>query len=204
MKTQGLFIVFEGIEGSGKSTQAALIEKYLKRKGRAVLMTREPGGTPFGTKIREILLNGKDRLRPETETLLYMASRSELVERVIAPALKAGTIVICDRWLDATLAYQGYGSGVDLKWIRLLARNVVRGVRPDATIFLTLPAKEGLRRAKKRGALDKIESRALAFHQRVEAGYRRLTRSGRRAHVVVPGTIEETHASVRKIIDRLI
>lgn len=203
-KSKGIFVVFEGIEGSGKSTQVGLLAGYLKARHRAVLVTREPGGTPFGVRIRQILLNGKDDLRPETETLLYMASRSELVERVIAPALKAGKVVICDRWLDATLAYQGYGSGVDLDWIRLLARRVVRGIAPDATIYLTLSAAEGLRRAKSRGRLDRMERRALAFHRRVEAGYRALAKAGKRSHVVPSQTIEKTHAAVRKIVDRLI
>ncbi len=174
------------------------------RQGHSVLVTREPGGTKFGTQIREILLNGKEDLRPETETLLYMASRSELVERVILPALNQGKIVLSDRWLDATLAYQGYGSGVDLKWIRQMAARVVRGVEPDATIYLTLSAAEGLKRAKKRGALDRIESRALAFHRRVETGYRQLARSGRKSHVVPSQTIQRTHEAVCRIIDNLI
>lgn len=201
---RGRFIVFEGVEGSGKSTQTQLLAGYLKRKGRKVVVTREPGGTPFGAKIREILLNGPMNLSPETETLLFMASRAELVEQVIAPALKAGKIVISDRWLDATLAYQGYGSGVDLNWIRLLAKRVTRGIRPDATIYLTLSAAEGLKRAKKRGKLDRMESRALAFHRRVENGYKKLARSGQGRRIVRSVTIEKTHDAVRKIIDRLI
>lgn len=204
MKTKGRFIVFEGGEGSGKSTQVKLLAKYLEKCGRSVVVTHEPGGTPFGTQIRNILLEGKHRLAPETETLLFMASRSELVEQVILPALKSGKIVISDRWLDATLAYQGYGSGVDLNWIHEMARRATRGVRPDATIYLTLSAAEGLRRAKSRGKLDKIESRALAFHRRVEAGYRKLARAGSRAHVIPSETIDKTHAQVRQIVDRLI
>lgn len=203
MKSKGRFIVFEGIEGSGKSTQVKLLADHLRSQGRQVLVTQEPGGTPFGAKLRDVLLNGKDDLCPETETLLYMASRSELVERVIAPALKAGKIVISDRWLDATLAYQGYGSGVDITWIRQVAKRVVRGAEPDATIFLTLTAAEGLRRARQRGKLDRIESRALVFHRRVEAGYRRLAR-GRGKHTIPSRTIEQTHAAVRKIVDRLV
>lgn len=151
-----------------------------------------------------MLLNGQDALRPETETLLYMASRSELVDRVIAPALKAGHVVICDRWLDATLAYQGYGSGVDLKWIHQVASRVVRGIEPDLRIYLQLPAREGLRRAKRRGKLDQIESRALSFHKKVEAGYAKLARSGSRTRLIAAQDIEGTHAAIRRIVDDLI
>lgn len=204
MKRRGKFIVFEGGEGCGKSTQLKLLASYLRRCGRRVTVTGEPGGTPFGLRLRKMLLNGSERLRPETETLLYMASRSELVERVISPALKRGDVVICDRWLDATLAYQGYGSGVDPSWIRAVAKRVVRGTEPDLRIYLQLPPREGLRRAKRRGKLDRVESRALSFHQRVAAGYARLARSGRNTRLIPAQSIEATHAAIRRIVDRLI
>ncbi len=204
VKPKGLFIVFEGVEGCGKSTQVGLLAGHLRRAGREVVVTGEPGGTPFGLKLRKMLLKGREDLRPETEVLLYMASRSELVEQVIAPALKAGKVVICDRWLDATLAYQGYGSGVDLEWIRRVAKDVVRGVEPDLRFYLTLPAKEGLRRAKARGKLDRIESRSLSFHQKVEAGYHRLARTRRNTHLIPAQSIEGTHAAIRRTVDRLI
>lgn len=204
MKRRGIFIVFEGGEGCGKSTQLRLLAAHLRKSGRPVTVTGEPGGTPFGLRLRKMLLNGRDALRPETETLLYMASRSELVDRVIAPALKAGHAVICDRWLDATLAYQGYGSGVDLKWIRQVASRVVRGVEPDLRIYLQLPAREGLRRAKRRGKLDQIESRALSFHKKVEAGYAKLARSGPRTRLIAAQSIEGTHAAICRIVDDII
>ena len=162
-----MFITLEGTEGCGKSTQAALLCEYLKKSRRRFFKTVEPGGTELGQAIRKLLLEASYSISPEAETLLYMASRAHLVREVIQPKLKAGNIVVCDRWLDATVAYQGYGLGVDLKWIKAVAKEVTQGLEPDLTLFLDLPVRQGLERARKRGKPDRIENRNLNFHKKV-------------------------------------
>ena len=167
---KGLFITFEGSEGSGKSTQSGMLYQYLKKKGLPVVHIREPGGTAIGEQVRKVLLNPKNRaMGPLSETLLYMASRAELVKGVIKPALKQGKVVICDRFLDSTRAYQGHGLGVDMRMIESVGRLVTQKITPDLTIFLDVPVKEGLSRT---GATkDRIEQRAVAYHKLVRKGY---------------------------------
>jgi dTMP kinase len=172
MKHRGRLITFEGNEGCGKSTQIGLLYQALKKAKKKVFLTREPGGTKVSDAIRSILLEPKyGSLSPATETLLYMASRAELVRQVIAPKLKKGVIVLCDRWLDATVAYQGYAGGVDVNWIQELGDKVTGGIRPDLSIFLDLPLMTGLERAKKRKTFDRIERKAIHFHRNVRRGY---------------------------------
>lgn len=202
-RKRGLFITFEGVEGCGKSTQVQLLAEYLTQMKHKVFRTHEPGGTPFGKKIRKLLLHSKEDLTPETETLLYMASRKELVTRVLQPKLKAGYIVLCDRWLDATIAYQSYGSGVRKQWVLEVARDVTDGLHPDLTIWLDLPVKTGLRRACKRAKLDKIEKRSLKFHQSVRSGYVELAKEHTRIKRVVPTSIQNTHLHIRKLIHEI-
>jgi dTMP kinase len=138
------FITFEGSEGCGKSTQSKLLFEYLKSKGLKAIYLREPGGVKLSETIREILLNPKSKISPCAETLLYMAARAQVVEEIIKPAILAGKIIICDRFLDSTIAYQGYGLGIDIKLIKSMGNFATQGIKPDLTFFLDLPVKSGL------------------------------------------------------------
>lgn len=173
-ENEGIFITFEGIEGAGKSTQIDLLADYLERKGYDVVVTREPGGTGIGESTREILLNpdfhGMDFL---TELFLYAASRAQLVSEIIRPALAAGKTVLCDRFADSSLAYQGFGRGLPLDRIEALNEWATQGCSPQLTIILSVPAQHGLERAT-RTFTDRIEKEAVDFHQRVKCGYEKL------------------------------
>ena len=177
-KRTGLFITLEGGEGAGKSLQAAALARRLKRAGLAIVRTREPGGTPLGERLRDIVLGlssrGAPPLDPLTETLLFVAARAELVASVIAPALARGDAVLCDRFGDSTLAYQGFGRGVDLATIERLNTIATRGLRPQLTVLLDLPVEEGLTRTRGAGQADRFGRESLAFHRRVRRGYRTL------------------------------
>jgi len=171
----GLFITLEGGEGAGKSTTAAALTQRLEARGLTVVRTREPGGTPLGERLREILLDLGERnvaLDALSETLLFMAARAELVTSAIAPALERGAVVICDRFADSTCAYQGFGRDVDLAAIDQLNAVATRGLRPDLTVLLDLPPAEGLARAS--DAADRFGREDAAFHTRVREGYRTL------------------------------
>jgi dTMP kinase len=198
---RGKFITFEGSEGCGKSTQSRLLYQYLKNKGLRVVYLREPGGTKISEKIRNILLDAKNKsLVPECEMLLYMASRAQVVKEIIEPALQKGEIVICDRFLDSTLAYQGYGLGMNINFIKKIGDFVSRGIKPDLTIFLDLAIKKGLKYRKFRK--DRIEKRSLAYHARVRKGYLNLAKQQpQRIKVVkVQNNIEETQEIIRKLL----
>jgi len=172
---KGRFITFEGSEGSGKSTQARMLCKYLKELQKPFLHLREPGGVKISEAIRRILLNvNNDMMTKECETLLYMAARSQLLEEVVVPALKEGKIVLCDRYLDSTLAYQGYGNGVDLEAIRQIGRFATRSLVPDLTIVFDIEEEKGLSRTGK--TKDRIELRSLSYHSRVRKGYLQLAK----------------------------
>jgi dTMP kinase len=174
---KGRFITFEGIEGSGKSTQIELLAARLRTHGVAVLVTREPGGTPVAEAIRGVLLDVRNRaLQPAAELLLYAAARAQLVGETIRPALEAGTTVLCDRFADSTAAYQGYGRGAPIEAIAQLHAIAAGGLEPDRTFVLDLPVAEGLARARARGRADRIEQEPVAFHERVRAGYLELAR----------------------------
>lgn len=171
----GIFITFEGPEKSGKSTHARLLGKHLVARGHAVVFVREPGSTGLGEKIRRVLLDRKAHaMSVVTEMLLYMAARAQLVKEVIAPALKKGRIVLCDRFLDSTIAYQGYGCGCDVKLIKRLGAAVTGGLSPDLTLLLEFH--ESSRRRRRTPSPDRIEMRSDAFHRRVQRGYRLLAR----------------------------
>ncbi len=175
---KGLLITLEGNEGCGKSTQIRLLSAYLKKRGYAVFLTREPGGTRVGDAIRRALLDNRNqKMTSLCETLLYMASRAQLVEQVIAPVLKKGGVVLCDRWLDATVAYQGYGHGVDLRWIKALGQKVTRGIKPALSLYLDLPVAVGLRRSKSHKKADRMEKKSLRFHKKVRRGFLAIARS---------------------------
>lgn len=168
----GLFITFEGIEGGGKSCQVSMLESFLKKEGYDVLVLREPGGTALGEKIRRLLLTPGYDITQKAEMLLYMAARAQIVSEIIIPALKKGTIVICDRFLDATVCYQGYGLGVDGTVIDQLNKFVTKNILPDITFFLDIDIEKGLGRCKNaKGYKDRIEQRSVSFHKRVRQGY---------------------------------
>lgn len=178
---RGQFITFEGPEGGGKTTQAKRLIERLKMKGLEVVYTREPGGTPTGEAIRDILQHDvtKEPISPATEVLLFAASRAQLVARVIRPALERGAWVVCDRFADSTTAYQGYGRGFDLDQILTINQFAIHGATPDVTFLLDVDLDEGFRRItarhkEKECPLDRIEREARTFHEKVRAGYLEL------------------------------
>ncbi len=172
---KGKFITFEGSEGSGKSTQSALVFDYLKSKNLPVMLLREPGGVKIAEKIRQLLLDVRNTgMGDECETLLYMAARAQMVKEVLIPALDEGHIVLCDRFLDSTVAYQGFGNGVDVKLIQTLGAFATRGVTPDLTLLFDIETEKGLSRTN--AQKDRIELRSLEYHNRVREGYLSLAK----------------------------
>jgi dTMP kinase len=199
---KGIFITFEGPEGSGKSTHSKLTAAFLKKEGYRVVYTREPGGTRVGDKIRNIVLNLKKiDISPVTETLLFEASRAELVREVIVPGLLAKNIVISDRFNAATLVYQGYAGGIRLKEIKRIESVSIKGVKPDLTVILDINAKAGLRKIhhEKR---DRIESKKLSFHEKVRAGYIDLARRNRKTTKVIRIRKEKSD-TFKKVIEEV-
>jgi dTMP kinase len=166
-----VFVTFEGIDGSGKTTQAELLAKWLKDAGRTVVATREPGGTPLGERVRQLLLDG-DAMSAWSEAALFVAARSELVERVIAPALEAGSEVISDRYLDSSLAYQGVARGLGVEEVLALNMEAIRGLLPDVTFLLLVDVEEAGMRST--AARDRIEREGDAFLRAVDTGYRQI------------------------------
>lgn len=196
---RGLFITFEGPEGSGKSTQVERLAARLRGAGREVLSTREPGGTPAGEAIRDILQHDRrgEGISAETETLLFLASRAQLVRSVIIPALKRGVCVICDRFADSTIAYQGYARGMDVESLIVLNGFAVGAAVPDLTILLDLDVKLGFtrlqeRNRRKKTSHDRIEREAMGFHRKVRRGYLELAaRWPKRFRVIDAGRVED-------------
>ena len=200
-----MFITFEGPDGCGKSTQVALLTHYLAQQGYAVCHTREPGGTSIGEQIREVLHNQSNQeMTPRTEVLLYSASRAQLVDEEIRTALAEGKIVVCDRFYDSTLAYQGYGRGLDLDMLRQLTAFATTGLRPDLTIYLDIRPEVGLRRRQMDGGAEwnRLDAAALDFHERVRVGYRALIAAEPERWVNIDGEagIEAVHAQVREAV----
>jgi dTMP kinase len=173
-----MFITLEGPEGSGKSSQLPALAEFLRRQGRTVLTTREPGGTPIGEQVRAVLTSMKNTgMNPTTEILLFCAARAQLVEEIIRPSLGRSEIVLSDRYADATLAYQGYGHGYALDLLRQLLNFATGGLWPDLTLLLDLSSEDGLRRKRSNGGeWNRLDAYELAFHQRVRAGYLELAR----------------------------
>lgn len=202
----GVFITFEGTEGCGKSTQSKLLYDYLRRRGYDCVYTREPGGTGLGEKIRETLLHSKNiEISDLAELFLFEAARAQIVREIISPALKDKKIIICDRFYDATTAYQGCGGKVSLKTIRALNDIASGGIKPDLTILLDVDINTGLRRAKKKGS-DRMEAKKLAYHKRVRAGYIALAKKEpNRINVVkVKEDIAITQGKIRKLTQDVI
>ncbi|MFC5850087.1 dTMP kinase [Deinococcus petrolearius] len=170
-RARGLFLTFEGPEGAGKSTQLAALVRHLHGAGYTVTETREPGGTLLGTQVRRVVLDPEVEMEPLPEFLLYSASRAQLVAEVIRPALARGEVVVCDRYADSTLAYQGYGRGLGLDFLTRVTAEATGGLRPDLTALLDLDPALGLARAARRGQPDRLERADLAFHTRVREGF---------------------------------
>lgn len=203
------FITFEGIEGCGKSTQVKLAGEYLKQQRLPFITTEEPGGTSIGRKIREMLLvkapHDTAKMSSETELLLFSAARAQHVREVIRPSLKAGKMVLCDRFSDATIAYQGFGRGLDIDFIRRINDFSAAGLKPDSTLLFDLPVDMGLRRAMERisgnkriPAEDRFEREALEFHSKVREGYLSLARNEPERFRIVDASrdIEYVHGEV--------
>lgn len=203
---RGIFITFEGPEGCGKSTQSKLLYEYLKKNGYDCIHTREPGGTKLGEKIREVLLHSDGvKISDLAELFLFEAARSQIVKEVIAPALKAKKIIICDRFSDATFSYQGYGGKVPMEIISSLDRIATGGLKPDLTILLDLDTLTGLKRARHKG-IDRMEKKDISYHKRVRAGYLDLAKKDHNRIRVVKVTdyIEKTQDLVRREVGRVI
>jgi len=200
---KGLFITFEGSEGSGKSTHARALFKYLKKKGYDCIFTREPGGTPAGDRIRKILLREKNvYINEACELFLFEAARAVIVDQVILPALKKGKIVVCDRFYDATTVYQGYAAGLNIGFIKKVNNLATKGLKPDLTVLLDIGSGRGLKRALKNRRPDRMESKSLSFHKRVRSGYLKLARQepGRIKVVKSEESIGEVEQDIRGVV----
>ncbi|MFX4262897.1 dTMP kinase [Pelotomaculum propionicicum] len=202
---RGKFIVFEGIDGSGKTTQLKLLGDRLKERGLPVLHTREPGGTRVGETIREILLNPDySELVPRAEAFLYAAARAQHVAQVIMPSLAAGTIVLCDRFLDSSLAYQGFGRGIDISLLEKINEPATYGLVPDLTVILDFCAEDGMDRISSSGrGIDRIEREARDFHAKVAAGYLALAGRDPARYRVVDANRQarQVHLDVMKAVE---
>jgi dTMP kinase len=200
-----MFITLEGPDGSGKSTQALLLIKFLKKAGYRVLHTREPGGDRIAECIRRILLSPRNKIVPVAELFLYWASRAQHVQQVINPALAKGVIVICERFSDATMAYQGYGRGVDRRLIKKMNLLAAGGLMPDVTFLLDISPAKGLKKVlEAKGRKDRFELEKLSFHKRVRQGYLELAAREPRRIIKISGsgTIEHIHQYMLKTIKK--
>ncbi|MBU0703190.1 MAG: dTMP kinase [Chloroflexi bacterium] len=196
-----LFITFEGPDGSGKTTQIRLLAEWLREQGREVVLTREPGGTEIGDQIRAVLHDPYNTaMGARAEILLYSADRAQHVAQLIRPALAAGKVVVSDRYADSTLAYQGYGRGLDLEVLRTITTFATGGLTPDLTIYLDVTPEEGLQRRRLGGdEWNRLDAEALEFHQRVRDGYLKLVEQEPERWVVVNAarSVEEVQAEIR-------
>ena len=205
MSRRGLFITFEGPEGSGKSTHSRMLCDFLSGRGYKVLYTREPGGTAISEKIRRVLLDPKNQgMDVVCEMLLYMAARAQIIKEKILPALKRGRIVICDRFMDATLAYQGYAGGLDIKIINNIGNLATKAISPDITFLLDIETKKGLLRL--RNHRDRMERKSLAYHKKVRKGYLTIAKKQRQRINIISavGEIAQTQECIRKIVLKIL
>jgi len=199
-----MFITLEGPEGSGKTSQLPALADYLRDAGYDVIVTREPGGTAVGDQIREILMNLKNiSIVPRTEILLFLAARAQHIEEFIRPALAIGKVVLCDRFSDSTLAYQGYGHKTDLKILQALLDFATGGLKPDLTLLVDVPVEIGIERKRKNSAeWNRLDAYELAFHQRVREGYFVLAEAEPERWVIVDATQDKrtVQSELRKVI----
>lgn len=211
---RGLFLTLEGPEGAGKSTQGPLLAEHLRRSGLDVLYTREPGGTPIGERIRGVLLDDAHReMAAETEMLLFAAARAQFVREVVSPALARGVTVLSDRYVDASLSYQGFGRGLDVAVVRWVNEVATGGLLPDLTVLLDIEPTAGLARARaargKEGAAgrgDRLEQEGTAFYERVRAGFLQLARESPQRFAVIDagGDVDEVRRRVIEAVDRFL
>jgi len=198
-----MFITFEGPDGSGKTTQVAPLSEFLTQRGYQVLITREPGGTAIGDQIRQVLSDLKNTgMHPRSETLLFLAARAQLVEQVIKPHLEDGYIVLCDRYADSTMAYQGYGHQNDLTQISSLINFATGGLKPDLTLLLDVGAEAGLKRKAEGTEWNRLDAYSLEFHQRVRQGYAALAQAEPERWVVIDADqpAERVQESIRQVV----
>jgi dTMP kinase len=198
-----MFITLEGPEGSGKTSQIPPLAKFLEERGFRIVTTREPGGTPIGDQVRAILTNlNNTSMHPRTEILLFLAARAQLVEQCIRPALSQGNLVLCDRYGDSTLAYQGYGHGTDLDVLRQLLNFATGNLWPDLTLLLDIDPEKGLKRKRSGSEWNRLDAYELAFHQRVWEGYQALARQEPQRWVTIDASqpFDLIQNQIRKVI----
>lgn len=203
---KGLFIVMEGTDGSGKTTQINLLKEYLEEAGYECLITREPGGTVIGEEVRQLILNPEHKeMSPVTEMLLYAASRAQLVHEVIGPALEEGKIVISDRFVDSSIVYQGIARKLGISTVSAVNAPGIGIYRPDGIFFIDLSEEEGLRRKKEQKNLDRMEQEGIDFHHMVSEGYRKVL-SGRPEVMKIDGgrSIDTIQKKIRNHVDELL
>jgi dTMP kinase len=206
-RPRGLFVAFEGGEGAGKSTQVRLLVEWLTAQGRPARATFEPGGTPAGAAVRAIVLDrAHTGLAPRAEALLYAADRAHHAHAVLRPALEAGEVVVTDRYVDSSLAYQGAGRTLDLADVAAISRWATQGLRPDLTVLLDLPPETGLARARGRAEADRLESESIGFHRRVRDTFRALAAAEPGRYLVLDATrgTDELAADVRDRVGALL
>lgn len=197
---QGLFITFEGPDGCGKTTQMKLLAEYFEKKGKEVVLTREPGGKGLGEKVREILLNYDGEVSDRCESFLFLADRAQNIDIIVNPAVKEGKIVLCDRHIDSTVAYQGYGRGLNIDRINMLNNLATNGKKPDLTLVFDVDVETSMKRVGKEK--DRMESAGIDFHNRVRKGYLELAKQEPKRIKVLDATksIEEIHKNVINIL----
>ena len=201
--TKGLFITFEGVDGCGKTTQIKLLREYFEKQGKTVLLTREPGAKGLGVKLREILLNYDGDVSANCESFLFLADRAQHIDTIIKPAVERGEIVLCDRHTDSTVAYQGYGRGVDLEQINMLNNIATSGVKPDLTFIFDIDVDTSMSRVGKEK--DRMESAGIEFFKRVREGYIAISKQEPERVKLLNGTdkIEDIHSQILEIIKKL-
>lgn len=196
---KGKFITFEGCEGVGKSRQIKMLESYLRENGINYYLTREPGGTPVSEQIRSVILDGKNvSMTDECEALLYASARVQLLKEVIKPRLDNGELVLCDRYIDSSLAYQGYARGLGVDFVEKINDYAVKNFMPDYTVFLSLPPEQAFKRKGGVDKTDRLELSGMEFHNRVYQGYLELSKRYKERFIVIDasGEKEETHAKI--------
>jgi len=204
---RGLFITIEGMDGSGKTTQINVIRDYISEKGYNVILAREPGGTKISEKIRDIILDpANGAMAAITEVLLYASARAQLIAEVIKPAVESGSVVVCDRFIDSSFAYQGFGRGIDINTIADVNRAAIDGMMPDLTFFIDMSPEIALKRRMASSEADRIEKEHMEFHMKAYNGYKELARLYPERIKTIDGnrTVEEISQEIRKWLDTVV